>query len=70
LLKKVTHAEPDQGLGWLILGEAVTVEMAVAGVAVLTSVAIILRAGSSELAPGRGMFRREATAPPAPEPVG
>ena len=47
-------------LGWLILGEDITVEMVIAGAAVLVSVAIILRAGSSELAPGRGMFARGA----------
>jgi drug/metabolite transporter (DMT)-like permease len=45
-------------LGWLILGEDVTVEMAVAGAAVLVSVAVILRAGSTDLAPGRGLFTR------------
>jgi drug/metabolite transporter (DMT)-like permease len=55
-------------LGWLILGEGVTVEMAVAGAAVLASVAIILRAGTSELAPGRGLFTKGGTAtPPAAE---
>jgi drug/metabolite transporter (DMT)-like permease len=47
-------------LAWLILGEQVTLEMAVAGAAVLVSVAVILRAGSSDRAPGRGLFTRGA----------
>jgi drug/metabolite transporter (DMT)-like permease len=46
-------------LAWVILGEGVTVQMVVAGAAVLVSVALILRAGRSELAPGRGLFMRK-----------
>jgi drug/metabolite transporter (DMT)-like permease len=45
-------------LAWLILDEAVTTQMVVAGAAVLVSVAVILRAGSSDRAPGRGLFTR------------
>jgi drug/metabolite transporter (DMT)-like permease len=45
-------------LAWIILGEDVTTQMVVAGAAVLVSVAVILRAGTSELAPGRGLFTR------------
>ena len=46
-------------LGWLILGEDVTVQMAVAGAAVLISVAVILRSGGTSLEPGRGLFTKE-----------
>ena len=55
-------------LGWLILGEGVTVQMAVAGAAVLVSVALIVRAGTADRAPGRGLFTRGAPAAAA-EPV-
>jgi drug/metabolite transporter (DMT)-like permease len=55
-------------LAWIILGEDVTAQMVVAGAAVLVSVAVILRAGSSELAPGRGLFRARASTVPAAEP--
>jgi drug/metabolite transporter (DMT)-like permease len=56
-------------LAWIILGEVVTAQMVVAGAAVLVSVAVILRAGSSELAPGRGLFRARAPAVAAAEPT-
>ena len=46
-------------LGWLILDEAITVQMAVAGAAVLLSVAVILRSGGTSLEPGRGLFTKE-----------
>jgi drug/metabolite transporter (DMT)-like permease len=46
-------------LGWLILGEDVTVQMVVAGAAVLVSVAVILRSGGTSLEPGRGLFTKE-----------
>ena len=45
-------------LGWLILDEDVTVEMAVAGGAVLVSVAVILRSGGASREPGRGLLTR------------
>ncbi len=45
-------------LGWLLLGEAITTQMVVAGAAVLVSVAVILKAGASSLEPGRGLFKR------------
>jgi drug/metabolite transporter (DMT)-like permease len=46
-------------LGWLVLGEDVTTQMAVAGAAVLVSVAVILRSGGTSLEPGRGLFTRQ-----------
>ena len=46
-------------LGALILGEAITVQMVVAGAAVLVSVAVILRSGGTTLEPGRGLFTKE-----------
>jgi drug/metabolite transporter (DMT)-like permease len=46
-------------LGWLILGEDVTLQMLVAGAAVLVSVAVILRSGGTSLEPGRGLFTKE-----------
>jgi drug/metabolite transporter (DMT)-like permease len=45
-------------LGWLILGEDITTQMAVAGAAVLVSVAVILRSGGTSLEPGRGLFTK------------
>ena len=45
-------------LGWLILDEQITAQMAVAGAAVLVSVAVILRFGGTSLEPGRGLFTR------------
>ena len=57
-------------LGWLILGESITGEMAVAGGAVLVSVAVILRSGGASLEPGRGLFRRrQIAAAAATEPT-
>jgi drug/metabolite transporter (DMT)-like permease len=46
-------------LGALILGEEITVQMVVAGAAVLVSVAVILRSGGTSLEPGRGLFAKE-----------
>ncbi len=46
-------------LGWLILGEDITTQMAVAGGAVLVSVAMILRSGGTSLEPGHGLFTRQ-----------
>jgi drug/metabolite transporter (DMT)-like permease len=51
-------------LGWALLGESVTVQMALAGAAVLVSVAMILRASGASVEPGRGLLRRR-TAPAA-----
>jgi drug/metabolite transporter (DMT)-like permease len=58
-------------LGWLILGEDVTVQMAIAGAAVLVSVAVILRSGGTSLEPGRGLFtkQRPIAAAAATEPT-
>jgi drug/metabolite transporter (DMT)-like permease len=46
-------------LGWLILGEGVTMQMLVAGAAVLVSVAVILRSGGASLESGRGLFAKQ-----------
>ena len=58
-------------LGWLILGESVTVQMLVAGAAVLVSVAVILRSGATSLEPGRGLLtrRRQIAVAAATEPT-
>lgn len=56
-------------LGWALLGEAITVQMAVAGSAVVVAVALIVRASGSALEPGRGVLRRRRlVAAPAPGP--
>jgi drug/metabolite transporter (DMT)-like permease len=52
-------------LGWALLGEEVTTQMAVAGAAIVVSVALIVRASGTVLEPGRGLFRRRAGAPAA-----
>jgi drug/metabolite transporter (DMT)-like permease len=49
-------------LGWLLLDEEITVQMAAAGAAVVVAVALIVRTSGSELEPGRGFLRRR----PAP----
>jgi drug/metabolite transporter (DMT)-like permease len=45
-------------LGWLLLDEAITLRMVVAGAAVVVSVALILRASADQLEPGWGFLRR------------
>jgi drug/metabolite transporter (DMT)-like permease len=45
-------------LGWLLLGEDVTLQMAVAGAAILVSVALIVRTSGAQVEPGRGLLRR------------
>ena len=45
-------------LGWLLLGEHVTLQMAIAGAAILVSVALIVRTSGSDVEPGRGLLRR------------
>jgi drug/metabolite transporter (DMT)-like permease len=53
-------------LGWALLGEEMTLQMLVAGAAIVVSVALILRASGAALEPGRGLRRRRsATAPTA-----
>ena len=47
-------------LGALILGEAVTLQMIVAGAAVVVSVATILRSSRTTVEPGRGLLKRSA----------
>ena len=56
-------------LGWALLGEEVTVQMAAAGAAIVVSVALILRASGSAVEPGRGLLRRRRPVPAAAEPV-
>jgi drug/metabolite transporter (DMT)-like permease len=58
-------------LGWLLLGETITLQMAVAGAAIVVAVALILRASGAAVEPGRGLLRRRAPAParPASEPA-
>jgi drug/metabolite transporter (DMT)-like permease len=52
-------------LGWAILGEEMTLQMIVAGAAIVVSVALIVRASGAALEPGRGIRRRR----PAPAPT-
>jgi drug/metabolite transporter (DMT)-like permease len=58
-------------LAWLILDESITAQMAIAGGAVLVSVAVILRSGGTSLEPGRGLFtrQRQIAAAAATEPT-
>ena len=56
-------------LGWALLGEEVTVQMAAAGAAIVVSVALILRASGSAVEPGRGLLRRRRPIPAAAERV-
>jgi drug/metabolite transporter (DMT)-like permease len=56
-------------LGWALLGEEVTAQMAAAGAAIVVSVALILRASGSAVEPGRGLLRRRRSLPAAAEPV-
>jgi drug/metabolite transporter (DMT)-like permease len=58
-------------LGWLLLGETITLQMAVAGAAIVVAVALILRASGAAVEPGRGLLRRRVPAParPASEPA-
>ena len=52
-------------LGWLLLDEEITLQMAAAGAAVVVSVALIVRTSGSQLEPGRGVLRRRRPAHPA-----
>ena len=51
-------------LGWALLGEEITVQMAVAGSLVVIAVALIVRASGTALEPGRGVLRRRVVAAP------
>jgi len=51
-------------LGWALLGEEITVQMAVAGSLVVIAVALIVRASGTALEPGRGVLRRRVVAVP------
>ena len=48
-------------LGWALLGEEVTGQMAAAGAAIVVSVALIVRASGASVEPGRGLLRRRRT---------
>jgi drug/metabolite transporter (DMT)-like permease len=50
-------------LAWLILGEAITLQMAIAGGAVVVAVALIVRSSGDALEPGRGLLRRHQPVP-------
>ncbi len=55
-------------LGWLLLGEAITLQMVFAGAAIVIAVALILRASGAAVEPGRGLLRRRARVPtPLPD---
>jgi len=56
-------------LGWALLGEAITLQMVIAGAAVLVSVAMILRVSGASLQPGRGLLRRRPVPAAAAEPT-
>jgi drug/metabolite transporter (DMT)-like permease len=58
-------------LAWVLLGEEITLQMIVAGAAVLVSVATILRSSRTTVEPGRGLLRRRPlpAAARAPEPT-
>ena len=53
-------------LGWLLLGETITLQMAVAGAAIVVAVALILRASGAAVEPGRGLLRRRTPTPARP----
>ena len=57
------------GLGWLLLDEDVTLQMVIAGGAILVSVALIVRTSGAAVEPGRGLLRRggRASSPPSAE---
>jgi drug/metabolite transporter (DMT)-like permease len=54
-------------LGWLLLGEDVTLQMVVAGGAVLVAVTLIVRTSGAALEPGRGLWRARSKAELAPD---
>jgi drug/metabolite transporter (DMT)-like permease len=53
-------------LGWALLGEEITLQMAAAGAAVVVAVALIVRTSGAAVEPGRGLLRRR---PLATEPT-
>ena len=57
-------------LAWALLGEAITLQMVIAGAAVVVSVATILRSSGATVEPGRGLLsRRPIAAAAASEPT-
>ena len=55
-------------LGALVLGETISLQMLVAGAAIVVAVALILRASGAAVEPGRGLLRRRGGVPmPLPE---
>ena len=53
-------------LAWIVLDEAITGQMLVAGAAIVVSVALIVRASARPVESGRGVLRRQAHRPPDP----
>lgn len=51
-------------LGWLVLGETITLQMLAAGIAIVVAVALIVRASGAAVEPGRGLRRRKPAAQP------
>ncbi|MGH3134074.1 MAG: EamA family transporter [Gaiellaceae bacterium] len=49
-------------LGWVLLGEEITLQMAAAGAAVLVAVALIVRSSGADVEPGWGVLRRRGRA--------
>ena len=56
-------------LGWALLDESITLQMLVAGAAVVVSVAMIVRASGARLEPGRGLLRRRPVPAATAEPT-
>ncbi len=54
-------------LAWAILGEEITLQMLVAGTAIVVSVALIVRASARPVEAGRGVLRRRVASPAAAE---
>jgi drug/metabolite transporter (DMT)-like permease len=48
-------------LAWALLGEAITLQMVIAVVAVVVSVATILRSSRTTVEPGRGLLKRDTS---------
>ena len=52
-------------LGWILLDEEITAQMAAAGFAIVVSVALVVRASGRPIERGRGLLRRRSTRPAA-----
>jgi drug/metabolite transporter (DMT)-like permease len=53
-------------LGWVLLGEEVTLRTLAAGGAIVASVALIVRSSGAAIEPGRGLFRPRPLTQPGP----